>query len=280
MSKPPIILFLHIPKAGGTSLSDWMFEQVARFPRRIEEDGWLNSGAFYYPSGYVRGPYERDHARIRRVLQREDLLAVLGHFEFGVHRSLPGPSTYVTVLRDPVHRVVSLYHFQRLVQRKHGDHQGVVISDDMTLEEFIARPPYKEVDNGQVRRIAGMEAAPGQCSRAMLDTAMENLDRFFSVVGLVERFDETLILMKRAFGWSQSPVYYPKNQNPGRPAVDALPRHTVEAVTESNWLDCELYRFAKKRFEETLARQDERFATDLVSLRQRVLDRAGAPRVS
>jgi hypothetical protein len=271
MNRPPIILYLHIPKAGGTTLSNWIFDQVARTPQTVEEDGWLNSGVFYYPSGYVRGPYASDLSRIARVLQREDLLAVLGHFEFGIHCSLSAPARYVTMLRDPVERVVSLYHFQRLVQRKHRAHQGVVIPKDMTLEQFVAEPPYKEVDNGQVRRVAGLDPAIGHCDRTTLETALGNLEHFFSVVGLVERFDETLILISRMLGWAQSPVYYSKNQNPGRPTLETLPQGTVEAIRESNWLDCQLYAFVKKRFEETLARQDDSFANELASFQRRLL---------
>jgi len=270
MHRSPIILYLHIPKAGGTTLSNWIFDQIARTPRSVEEAGWLNSGAFYYPSGYVRGPYASDLSRIARVFGRDDLMAVLGHFDFGIHRSLASPTTYVTMLRDPVDRVVSLYHFQRLVQRKHGDHQGIVIPDGMTLEDFVAEPPYKEVDNGQVRRISGLDPAIGECSRAALETAMEHLDRSFSVVGLVERFDETLVLMSRTFGWSQDHVYYSKNQNPGRPSVKAIGEQTLAAVRESNWLDCELYQFAKMRFEQALGQQDASFASDLAKLQQRM----------
>lgn len=40
----------------------------------------------------------------------------------------------------------------------------------------------------------------GQCSPEMLESAKKNLQDF-AAVGLTERYNETLILLKRAFNW-------------------------------------------------------------------------------
>ena len=137
MSTQPIIIYIHIPKAGGTTLADWLYAQLRDASEEAsgsEEEGWLHSGVFYYPSGYVRGPYTRDIARIKRVLPQRGLKAILGHCQFGIHEQLARPASYVTMLRHPLERIMSLYHFEKLVEEKYGEHQGIKMPDKTTLK--------------------------------------------------------------------------------------------------------------------------------------------------
>lgn len=115
---------------------------------------------------------------------------------------------------------------------------------EMTLEAFVESPPFKDVDNGQTRRISGLPPQVGGCSRAMLKQAKENLRKDFAVVGLTERFEETLLLLNRAFSWSRDVFYYPKNTNPGRTKINELPQRTTDAILERNEFDHDLYQFA------------------------------------
>ena len=52
----------------------------------------------------------------------------------------------------------------------------------------------------QCKIIAGA-VYEGPCTAEIFERAKENLRRHFSVVGLSERFEETLALMKLRFGW-------------------------------------------------------------------------------
>ncbi|MEO5579030.1 MAG: hypothetical protein ABIR58_00110 [Gemmatimonadaceae bacterium] len=81
----------------------------------------------------------------------------------------------------------------------------------MSLHDFVTNPPFREVDNDQTRRIAGEEPPLGRCTSAMFELAKQNLRRHFRVVGVTDRFDETLLLMKQAFGWTNSLCNYPSN---------------------------------------------------------------------
>jgi len=270
MSTQPIVVYIHIPKAGGTTLADWLYEQL-RDPsgeaRGAEEEGWLNSGIFYYSSGYVRGPYARDIARIKRILPRPDLKAVLGHCQFGIHEQLARPATYITMLRHPVERIMSLYHFEKLVEGKFGDHQGIRMPAETTLESFVESPPFKDVDNGQTRRISGFSPEVGGCTRAMLKQAKDNLRKHFAVVGLTERFDETLVLLKHAFSWNRDVFYYPMNTNPGRSAMTREPRGTIDAILAHNAFDYELYQFAVELMESAVSRYGAAFQEQVEEFR-------------
>lgn len=149
----------------------------------------------------------------------------------------------------------------------------------MSLHEFVTTAPYTEVDNDQTRRISGLEPEVGKCTRLTLERAKENLRRHFTVVGITERFDETLILLKRSFGWSDKLHYYPKNRNLGRPPVSSLSRETVRAIRERNELDVELHRFADELLEAAVSAQGASFHEELENFRsmQRARGVRGVP---
>jgi Galactose-3-O-sulfotransferase len=251
MSAERLILYLHIPKAGGTTLNACIFNQCRAGDHYVEEeDGWLHAGIYYYPNGFLTAPGRVAPGPILRVLGRSDLRAVVGHFWFGVHQYVVRPWTYVTLLRNPLERVLSLYHHLRWLAEDYD------FPADMSLEEFVTAPLYREVSNDQTRRIAGLELEGRECTRSTLEVAKDNLRRHFSVVGVTDCFDETLILLKRTFGWTRDLIYYPKNQNPTRPPADSVPQKLLDAIKERNQLDGELYQFASELLDEAMVSAD------------------------
>jgi hypothetical protein len=244
----PVVLFLHIPKAGGSTLGEYVYNQC-RAPEP-GGDGPPDAGVVYLDYGFVKEPEPAVPGHVVNLLGRRDLRAVIGHFWFGLHEHVARPSLYVTLLRDPVERVVSLYYYAGL-------------QETMSLEEFARTPPFREVDNDQTRRIAGMNPAVGQCTRATLDAARENLRRHFAVAGTTERMEETLALLNLKLGWSRDVVSYPRNVNAARPASAALPREAVEAVRARNELDFELWRYASELMDGAVAAGGRRFHDEL-----------------
>jgi hypothetical protein len=267
MPRPPVLLYLHIPKVGGTTLSNCIhYHCGAAEPHKAEADPdypgtyMFHEGVYYFWKGFFKEPDLAVPEYVRRALAREDLRAVVGHFWFGFHQYVRGPWAYATMLRDPVERTVSLY--AHLVE--HGFPRPLPYGG-MSLREFATNPPFREVDNDQTRRLAGEEPELGRCTRAMLGRAKENLRRHFRVVGVTERFDETLMLLKAAFGWTQSLRYYPRNQTRDRPATSSLPPDTADAIRGRNELDLELYRFAQELLEDAVASRGAAFRDELAS---------------
>lgn len=253
----PVVLFLHIPKAAGQTLGEFVYEQCRAGEPRA--DDLLNAGVAYLNYGFLKEPGLPVPAHVRTLLKRPDLRAVIGHFWFGLHEHVAGPASYITVLRNPVERVVSLYYYAQL-------HQA------MSLEEFLAKPPFKEVDNDQTRRIAGVDPELGGCTTATLDAARENLRRRFAVVGTTEQFDETMVLLKRKLGWRRDAFAHPRNVNASRPPTASLPRETVEAVRRWNELDFELWEYATLLLGQAIEAEGAGFGEELERYR------AAAPR--
>jgi hypothetical protein len=234
----PTVIFLHIGKTAGSTL-----RQVIR--RNYRSADILKAQR---PGGPREATLE-DFARIpesRRAVAR----LVMGHTIFGVHELVPGPSTYVTVVREPVKLVLSQYRFV-LRRPYHRFHQRVT-SQGMGLADYIRSGMSIEVDNGQTRAIAGDTSTPfGQCTEEMLRRAKRNIEEYFSVAGLTERFDETLLLFREALGWTHL-CYVRANVSPDRSSSN-LPTEAAALIEEHTALDRELYGFVRQRFEAALA---------------------------
>lgn len=227
----PVVLFLHIPKAGGSTLGEYVYNQCC--VPNASDDNPLNAGVAYLEYGFIKDPELTIPEHVVSLLGRRDLRAVIGHFWFGLHEHLTQPFRYITLLRDPVERVVSLYYFTKM-------------QETMSLEEFARNPPFREVDNDQTRRIAGVNPPVGECTRETLDLARENLRRHFDVVGTTERMDDSLAQLNVKLGWHRDVVSFPRNVNAERPKSSVITCEAVEAVRARNELDYELWRYASE----------------------------------
>lgn len=246
------VIFLHIPKAAGSTLHSvlrgyYPKESVCHIPVSIP-----NREAVY-------ADLNRD--------QRARVRLIKGHLLFGIHRLVPDRFTYITVLRHPVDRVVSHYYYVRRTPR----HRlfETLRSSDMSLEEYVTSKTALELNNGQVRALYGpdhLEVEYGECMPAMFEQAVHNLRTHFSVVGLTDRFDESLLLMRQLLGWNRWPFYVARNVTENRPAVRRVPQHVIKKIEQDNELDLELYALARRSFDEQMERHEiskqlERFRT-------------------
>jgi hypothetical protein len=82
----------------------------------------------------------------------------------------------------------------------------------------------------------------------MLDVAMERLATRFCAVGVLERFDESVIAFARALGWS-SMGYDVANRSAERPRRETLEPATLERLVERNEHDARLVQFASRQLD-------------------------------
>lgn len=250
MTDAPVLLYLHIPKTGGSTLGSILFEQYHDDTWRKEERGFFRSGMYYLPDGFLRGEADGLTEEETRIVKRPDLTAVLGHFAYGIHETIGRPAHYITVLRDPVQRVLSLYHHLRQYNQ---------LPEGISLKQFVTTPHVHEACNDQTRRLAGTQAGK-PCDQATLDLAKSNLEYGIDVLGTTERFDATVLLAKRAFNWSDDTHYLPRLVRPTKPAEDPA---DVEWVGRYNALDIELYRYANALLDQRIADQGPGFHAEL-----------------
>ena len=126
----------------------------------------------------------------------------------------------------------------------------------------------REVDNDQTRRIAGVEPPFGAVDEALLERAKRNLRERFGFVGTTERFDESLIALKRRLDWEYV-LYLPSLVNPDRPATSSLTPSELAAITERNLHDLALHEYANGLLDDAIAAAGESFDAELAEFRAR-----------
>ena len=240
------VIFLHIPKTAGTTLHRIIDQQY-----RPDENHFID-----------RHDVGIEEFKALSVERRAQIRMLRGHIPFGLHLHIPVASTYFTVLREPVERIISYYYFVRR-NPQHYLHD-YALSQGMTLRRYIEARVSLATDNFQTRIVSGAwtNVGYGECDEATLELAKRNLALHFAVVGLAERFDQTLLLLTRKFGW-QNVFYTRQNVTEGRPLKEWLPEETLAVVRQHNRLDLELYRYAQGLFSAQVREQGLRFALEV-----------------
>lgn len=240
-------IFLHVPKAGGTTLQS------------IIERHYRPSETFFAGT-LVQDAVQRLRKTDREV--RAGVRLAAGHVPYGLHDDLPGQYSYFTVLREPVDRVVSFFYFVR----QNGAHylHDFSSASGMALAQFMDSGASVMLDNAQTRLISGIwdQVPYGELSPDALELARRRLRDRFDVVGLSERFDETLLILGRRYGWKH--LYYRRqNVTARRPHVDTIDAADRRAVAEHNRLDEQLYEYAQELFERQVRREGPGFPARL-----------------
>ncbi|HSH40549.1 MAG TPA: hypothetical protein VK973_00280 [Arenicellales bacterium] len=253
------VFFLHLPKTGGTTMRR-VLDREYRGARRYEigED--------------VTGDIRRFRARSWNELDAPNL--VQGHMSYGLHRFVPGPAGYVTLLREPISRALSDYHYVTSTP----DHPIYPHVKDLSLLEYFESGITGQLSNGQVRLLSGdhLPDDPGVPSNRVMergdfDKASANLRDGFAAVGLQERFDETLLLFRRRLGWHW-PFYVRENVTSRRYRREELDPTDLARIRELNLLDIELYETVRAMFDQVVSAEGAAFARDVAVFR--LLNRA------
>jgi hypothetical protein len=170
--------------------------------------------------------------------------------------------------REPSERIVSLYHYMRR-NEAHVDHEE---AKAIELEEFIEDDRWRmHTDNSFVRFIAGDLHAPrGSVDRALLQQAISNIEQHYFTTGSDRHFDESLVLLKRAYGWRDDIVYRRQNVNPNRPALAGLGDRVGRLLERWTELDRELVAFCDDRLRQTIDEQPDDFHREVAALKAAV----------
>lgn len=236
------VIFLHIQKTAGITVQTHLRQHFR--PGLLRRASWR----------LRKDP--RLAADIRRAAEartkRDGYFG--GHFCFGIHQHLPKPASYMTFLRDPVKRVVSLYIYSRdnpdAFYHKHAKGRSLL--------EFVRDSGLQELDNGMVRFIAGdsdslfINRTPyGEVDEDLLEIAKSNLERYFFFVGLQERFDESFLLLSRDLVIMR-PRYL--RLNTARPSSKSTPpdAEVIAEIRKRSQMDQRLYDHVAEHFEQRI----------------------------
>ncbi|MCC6176454.1 MAG: sulfotransferase family 2 domain-containing protein [Chloroflexi bacterium] len=263
----PVLLFVHLPRTAGTTFNGILSREYGADALYKVHDGLAIEHGFVTAGDdpFVRLTAER----------RQRYAAISGHMSVGLHSWVPGPSRYVTILRDPVERVASLYQFIA-EQPSHRLHERIT-RDGWTLADCLTHPDYPmlQFNNGQLRMLTGAVTADrlprGVYDSERLARAVHLVDETLDLVGTTDRFDEFLVLAWRRYGW-QMPLYRASNVS-AAPKKAILDPSTVALIETYNRMDRELYAYARRRLDQATAAAGTAFTRDLAAFR--LLNHAG-----
>jgi hypothetical protein len=251
-TKQPTDIFLHIPKTAGTTLNHIMERHYP--PHQIFSFGPVDG-----VEAFTQLPLEQRHA----------FRLVRGHMAFGLHAYVRPPYRYFTMLRKPVERVISYYYFM-LERPEHYLHNSLH-ENRMGLEAFVASGWSTMAENAQTRMLSGVYHGPpgfGELDETVLEAAKRNLREQFVTVGLTERFDESLLLLRRYLGWNK--IYYQRqNVTRKRPSRRQISPQTLAVIRAHNQLDLELYDYARALMDAQIEAYGPVFQQDLVLFKRK-----------
>ena len=250
------LIFMHLPKTGGMSM----------FTGFCKEYGTNIADMYNMTSANVQPATQ--------VIQDPNICVYSGHFSFGLHEWFSRPAYYASVIRNPVDRVLSLYFYivqYKMVIKRMAESRQMKLADLFRsktapdyYEDYLAwiegeenldlflDSPSAELDNGMVRRFTGLGLSKAPCSDEALQKAKENIEQYFSAVGVLEQYPKTLELLRETFQWPWLQEYR-VNVGPKTRQKPEVADHLKKRIETMNRLDVALYEWIVDRFEKQCA---------------------------
>ena len=195
------ILHMHGFKCAGTTVT-WILER--NFP-----------GSVAYVESKARGD-RLDWRRLSELVNLGSARAVTSHLISPPCEGSGLTKLNLALVRDPRDRLVSAFAYQR---RTGSLPQGV-----LTFREFLARIRNSTLANYQTRHLSPQDVGGWEARNGwQLRPELIDLDRQDFLVGTVERFDETMVLLERRLRGHGVPfdASYPTAKNTTPPVRDA-----------------------------------------------------------
>ncbi len=215
------LLFVHIPKSGGITFRSILMDHY-------RGDEYIN---------LTRPDLEPD--KLNR-LKNYPLLS--GHMYYFDIAPLSHDFKKITVLRNPIKRVLSEHHY--LYDRNHPDPKKM-LKGHLLPEDG---DPIYTAKNIACLCLSKLNVHnPNITIEQHLESAKDALLNDFNFIGITEKMDETISLLCDFLGWDQ--VARAPMHNTTRFNYDHYSKDIINGIAERNWADIELYEFACTLFE-------------------------------
>lgn len=254
---------IHIPKAGGSTLDSILCRS---FPRTVDTTQKNQGNSL----GQVPLTYFKQRYLSIPGANRKNIQHIHGHSCPSIADFLKTqgvtPSCF-SLLRKPITQVLSSisYNFQVVHKKK-------ILHKRELIVEFCRKLHNKGplLNNPQVHYLAHNEESDPQNvkfdrrDRKFLNTAKARIENDFVLIGLMERYDEFIVMLSKIMGWSFREVLYVKQnvaQNLGIITIteNDLPLEAKKELKKSIALDEELYQWAEDRFNKLIELYDNEF---------------------
>ncbi len=253
------VIFHHISKSAGTSMVNLLRRNYPHGGLLEVYDRQGRPAPDATPQGFAAYLAQLDPELWEQVR------CLTGHSINFAIPVLSDPFQVFTIVRDPVDRVVSLYHYLKGRDGfgERGGRAGELIREnDWSIVDIYRRfggayltdtgehHLFAAFFNGQTRTILAPHFTANQIPMADgqpdVPAALETLDWVLSehyLLGSASRYGASVERFAAEFDWSDTTVMR-ENVTPDRPALEELPREVVETIRRYNTIDDELHERA------------------------------------
>jgi len=227
-SNLPKLIFLHIPRTGGTTIGTILKANYSK-NEILDFHGITYKNDFY--QSYLQNNNKNNSINL-----------VLGHFPFGIHQYLNEDMKYITIIRNPIHRIIS--HYCYVKNNKNHHLHKFVAAKSLSIAEYVKSGLSTELDNGQVRLLAGStsDLAVGNCASCHLELAKENLKKHFIEIGVTENIPLFYANLRHKFNFIITENLWVNRTN-GKSQHTHSDTIIYDTIIQYNRFDYELYNW-------------------------------------
>lgn len=229
-----LAVFVHIPKAGGTSIKNLLLFNYAKLyqdhhPRlnnlreSIGNIGGIRALSAHAPMGFEKALIDEYSARVPQG----------GTFDIRDTKILR-----FSITRNPIDRLVSTYNFVRTFPA-HALHQRARDLDPDDFFALLARERPREFSNLQCFFLSGADPT--------FAAARESMERNFDKVVDISRQSVLIDFLVQCLALNSPPGDLPRNASPNQIRRDDLARKTLELLSAANQEDLRLADFVQAR---------------------------------
>lgn len=224
-NRPRRVAFDHLPKCGGAGLNAYL---ELHYPRRKT---FITFGDRQLCVDRFKAMHE--HQRFGYELYR-------GH---RIHELLDyvNPDCFkITVLRDPIERIISHYYYSKR-DNKHYLHSQLV-ENNWSLYEYITLSQSNEFKNFYVTHFSRIPVGSQKNHESeAIEKAVDTLLETYDLVGFLDEFSVFLSRLQEyarlVYEYRHSKV----NRTKGRPSRSEIPKSTIDKIIEMNSLDIDFF---------------------------------------
>lgn len=222
------LIFFHLEKTAGTAISSWLTKALGSGTVTPQISSNYSSAIKLYGGLYP---------------------IISGHMILAENEELDPRYKHVTILREPIDRVVSWLFFLATSQPESAMDNPLVISAKNFIQSDGAKVSSEihETFNLYVQRLSGIDANQVLYSKKNSIEKAWNRLQYFDVVGLYEDMGDFLGRFSSLIQVPKPESLDSKNKTAHRPKIFEISKMLRERIAEHNQLDLDLYEKFKDR---------------------------------
>jgi len=137
------IVSLHVPKTGGTLFKDYLFSFKNDVKFFDYGEGSVNTKLFFKNKNVECSNYEEYISQFNKLIDMNYTFIIHGHFNIRKYYHLKGYVDFITWIREPLRRLLSLYNYWSFHKPKKLIPQYIYFKDKKpSFEEFASDPLF------------------------------------------------------------------------------------------------------------------------------------------